>query len=64
MNSLILPTPENSYKPPVKSFVLRKKGARTGIRLISWNSLMDFIRAHEDGCTVETAGRNKNPNTQ
>jgi hypothetical protein len=48
LNDLILPTPENDFKPPVKSFCLRKRGARTGIRLIDYDSLISYIRGHED----------------
>jgi hypothetical protein len=50
LNELILPTPRNDFKPPVRSFVLRRKGSRTGIRLIDFASLKNFILAH-----VETA---------
>jgi hypothetical protein len=46
LNELILPTEANEHKPPVKSFVLRKNGARTGIRLISWSSLKAYILDH------------------
>ena len=46
LNGLILSTPENDFKPPVKSFVIRKRGARTGIRLIDYDSLVSFIRSH------------------
>lgn len=49
LNELILPTERNSNKPPVKSFVLRKRGARTGIRLIDYQSLIAHIRAHPEG---------------
>jgi hypothetical protein len=44
LNDLILPTENNGNKPPVKSFVLRKRGAKTGIRLIDYASLADHIR--------------------
>ncbi|MCX6923041.1 MAG: hypothetical protein NT154_07515 [Verrucomicrobia bacterium] len=47
LNSLILPTAANGFKPPVKSFVFRRKGARTGVRLISYDSLLSFILQHE-----------------
>ncbi len=43
-----LPTPENGCKPPVKSFVLRKSGAKTGVRLISWDSLTAYIYTHKE----------------
>lgn len=48
LNALILPTPENDFRPPVRSFVLRKRGARTGIRLIDFDSLAAYIRAHAE----------------
>jgi hypothetical protein len=48
LNTLILPTQENNFKPPVKSFVLRKKGARTGIRLIGFQSLREYIYSHAE----------------
>jgi hypothetical protein len=51
INAVVLPTEANGFKPPVKSFVLRKKGARTGIRLISFSSLRDYIHRHEEGQT-------------
>jgi hypothetical protein len=57
LNALILPTPENDFLPPVRSFVLRKRGARTGIRLIDFDSLTAYIRAHvqEEGNSTEEA---------
>jgi len=33
----------NGYKPPVKSIVLRHRGAARGVRLISYDSLMEFL---------------------
>jgi hypothetical protein len=59
--SLILPSAANDFKPPVKSFVLRKKGARTGIRLIDYASLVQFIRAHEavDSSSLSTSEERK-----
>jgi hypothetical protein len=47
LNELILPCKANSYRPSVKSAVLRKKGARTGVRLIHLQSLREFIKKHE-----------------
>jgi hypothetical protein len=49
LNALVLPTAENNYKPPVRSFVLRRRGASTGIRLLDYGSLAAYIRAHEEG---------------
>ena len=47
LNLLVLPCPQNDFKPPVRSFVLRRPGARTGVRLIDRASLFAYIRAHE-----------------
>lgn len=51
VNELILPTPRNGHKPPVRSFCLRQRGAKTGIRLVNYASLADFIRQHAEGAT-------------
>jgi hypothetical protein len=48
LNELILPTPQNGFKPSVRSFVLRRKGSRTGIRLIDYQDLRRHILAHEE----------------
>jgi hypothetical protein len=53
LNELVLPTPRNSYKPPVKSFCLRQRGARTGIRLVSYDSLRAYIMKHVEPCLEE-----------
>jgi hypothetical protein len=47
LNGLVLPTADNDFKPPVDSYVLKRKGARTGIRLISYESLLAYIHAHK-----------------
>lgn len=46
MNELVLPNELNGGHPPVKSFVLQRRGSRTGVRLIDYKSLVDYIRAH------------------
>ena len=48
MNVFVLPTVENRFRAPVRSFVLRRLGARTGIRLVDYQSLIAYIRGHED----------------
>ena len=53
LNDLILPCPKNGFNPPVKSFCIRQRGAKTGIRIIDFQSLRRFILAHED--TTATA---------
>ena len=47
LNMLVLPSAANAFKPPVKSYVIRKPGARTGVRLIDVPSLEKFIVKHE-----------------
>lgn len=47
LNSLILPTGMNRFKPPVKSICLRQRGAKTGVRLIVYRSLLGFLKKHE-----------------
>lgn len=44
LNALVLPCPENNWRPPVKSIVLRRKRARKGVRLIEIASLRAWIR--------------------
>ena len=51
LNGLILPTDANGGKPPVKSFCLRQRGAKTGIRLIDYQSLRQHILAHAEPST-------------
>ena len=43
LNELTIPGPANDGTPPVKSVVLRKRGALRGIRLISYDSLMTYL---------------------
>jgi hypothetical protein len=47
LNSLVLPTPLNDFQPLVRSFVIRKPGAQTGVRLILVSSLRAYIEGHE-----------------
>lgn len=43
LNELTIPGPANDGSAPVKSVVLRKRGALRGIRLISYDSLMQYL---------------------
>jgi hypothetical protein len=43
LNELSIPCPANDHKPPVKSVVIRKRGAVRGIRLISYDRLMAHL---------------------
>jgi hypothetical protein len=46
LNELVLSTPANSHRPPVKSAALRQKGALKGVRLVHLRSLLDFIESN------------------
>jgi hypothetical protein len=48
INSLILPSGANGHRPPVKSFVIRKRGARTGVRLVDYQDLRRYILEHAE----------------
>jgi len=56
LNLLILPCKANNYRPQVKSCVLRKRGAKTGVRLIDVESLRAYIRK-----SAELTGNSKPP---
>ena len=58
LNELILPCEENGYKPPVRSLVIRKRGAARGIRLVHRPSLDAFLSRLADEQTQE-AGEEK-----
>ena len=44
LNELVLACPANEYKPQVKSVCLRQKGAIKGIRLVVFESLLNYLR--------------------
>lgn len=46
LNLLVLPCRENDFKPPVRSFTLRRKGRAKGVRLIDRGDLVRYIREH------------------
>jgi hypothetical protein len=48
MTELVVPGPANEHRPPVKSVVIRKRGATRGIRLISYDSLMNHLASLEE----------------
>lgn len=41
--ALVSPSEANDFSPPVKSVVIRNRGAARGIRLISYDSLMAYF---------------------
>jgi hypothetical protein len=48
MNELILPNPHNNFKPPVRSICLRNRGKKKAVRLIVFESLMEYLRSFAD----------------
>ncbi len=56
LNSLILPTEANGRRPPVKSVCLRQRGAKKGVRLISYEHLMAHLRAHLEPTLEDAPG--------
>ncbi len=55
LNELTIPCPANDHKPPVKSVVIRKRGAVRGIRLVSYDSLMAHLENLAEGAGTLTA---------
>lgn len=53
LNELTIPSDANDYRPPVRSAVIKKRGAMRGIRLISFDSLMHYI---ESLCEIDLHG--------
>ena len=41
---LAIPSATNDFRPPVKSVLIRKRGALRGIRLINFDSLLEYLR--------------------
>ena len=56
LNELILPCPANKGCPPVRSVVLRRRGARTGIRLVDVDSLRAYLNKHVETTYQEEGG--------
>ena len=55
LNMLILPCRENGFRPPVKSFVLRRTRARKGVRLIEILSLRQYVRGQYEASQTQPA---------
>ena len=58
LNEIILPCPDNKGRPPVRSVVLRKRGARTGIRLIDLDSLRAYLDKHVEAAYTSDCSEN------
>ena len=47
LNNLILPCALNEFRPPVRSFSLKRRNTVRGVRLISYDSLMQYLHSNE-----------------
>jgi hypothetical protein len=47
LEELCIPSERNDFRPPVRSLLLRKKGAQRGIRLVSYDSLISYLKKLE-----------------
>ena len=45
LNELILPNEHNDFKPVVRSICLRNRGQTKAVRLIVFDSLMEYLRS-------------------
>lgn len=56
LNELTIPSAANGNRPPVRSVVLRKRGASRGIRLVDFESLTSYLHglASVEGDDEET----------
>ena len=47
LNELILPSPVNGHRPPVRSVSLRNRNQMKAVRLVNFDSLMTYLRSLE-----------------
>jgi hypothetical protein len=55
IDKLTRPQPDNDFKPPVKSRVLKARGATRGVRLVEVQSLLNYLNNLPDGAEVRDA---------
>jgi hypothetical protein len=60
LNELILPNAHNHFKPVVRSICLRNRGQQRGVRLVVFDSLMEYLRGFLDALpqSIEHTGAN------
>jgi hypothetical protein len=61
LNTLVLACKANGYQPAVKSCVLRRRGARTGVRLINLKSLREYVYSQAAGTDPAISHGKKEP---
>lgn len=42
---LTIPSSRNEFRPPVKSVLIKKRGALRGIRLVNFDSLVEYLNS-------------------
>jgi hypothetical protein len=55
LDKLTRPQPDNNFTPPVRSRVLKSRGATRGIRLVEVRSLLNYLNNLPDGAEVSDA---------
>jgi len=58
---LCVPCSRNGFRPPIRSYQLRSKGAERGIRLLRLNDLFEHIESH---AVVIVSQENNNPDSR
>ena len=53
MNQIVLPCKENGYKPPVRSVSIRQRGQKFAVRLVFFDSLIEYLKSCETDWTKE-----------
>src|SRR5437879_4361768 len=57
LNALVWPCRENDFRPPVRSCTLRRRGTTKGVRLIDFQSLMDYLNSKVEPAYVSNKTR-------
>src|SRR6266404_2696679 len=53
MNQIVLACKENGFKPPVRSVSIRQRGQNHAVRLVFFDSLIDYLKSCETEWTRE-----------
>jgi hypothetical protein len=61
LNTLVIPCLENGYRPPVRSVVLRRRGAKTGVRLVDIESLRSYLNMNVEPTYQPAPEKNSGP---
>jgi len=55
MNQIVLPCKENGYKPPIRSVSIRQRGQKLAVRLVFFDSLINYLKSCETDWTKQRA---------